>query len=127
MKPKELSRPSVSGNDIQPGGVRCWNGFTGCGKTVFGCWWNDAVCIWEAAGYNSATKLCLECSNSEAERYGVVYEDLDFVYSALKIGSAGKFGKVPTREEIYPLLKKMGARHRLRNHSGNSLPIGDRA
>lgn len=111
----------------QSGGIRCWNGITGCGKTIYGCWWNDAHCLWEAPGYNPSAHLCVPCSQAEAERASVEFADLSFVYTAHQVAKAGKFGRAPTRGEVWANLEKMGIKRKVYvKPADNFLPPSDR-
>jgi hypothetical protein len=122
MKLKEESKaPS--------GGIRCWNGITGCEKTIYGCWWNSQACLWEAPNYNSGAHLCVPCSDREAEKWNVNFSDLSFVFTAIQIGQAGRMGKPAPPEEINRLLDRMGVKRKSKipvRPMDNTLPQADR-
>jgi hypothetical protein len=101
MKLKEESKaPS--------GGIRCWNGLLGCEKTIYGAWWNPRTSSWEAPGYNAGVHLCVPCSDREAEKWNVNFNDLSFVFTAMQVGKVGRKGNPPPRDEINRLLDRMG-------------------
>lgn len=94
---------------------------------IFGCLKSTPI-----AQYNFKVHACLECCNLVAERWGVAFEDLDYLITAAQVSKAGKMGKNGSRDEIMELFGKMGGKTRLsqpdyrRSHDFMADAAGDR-
>jgi hypothetical protein len=91
--------------------------FVGCGNHHFHCGKQCRIVGFDPAaesiiaeGWNPKVRLCIGCCNSIAYRWGVAFEDLDFLMSAIQAAKAGKCGVKPTRDEIWAILAKVGVK-----------------
>lgn len=90
--------------------IICGNGHFGCAKgcRIIGFDENSLAVI--AENWNPHVHLCVGCSNSAAYNWGIAFEDLGFLMTALQCARAGKGFQKPTREEVWKLLRDMNVK-----------------
>lgn len=90
--------------------IICGNGHFGCGK---GCriigFDKDSLGVL-AENWNPHVHLCIGCSNGAAYAWGIAFDDLGFLMTAMQNARAGKGFQAATRDEVWALLRKMNVK-----------------
>lgn len=134
-----MPKPLDGWADEKPDGkpvqyIGCGNGHFHCGRQCKIVGWDKEAESIIAEGWNPKVRLCMGCCNAIAYRWGIAFEDLDFLMTAIQAAKAGKCGIKPTRDEVWVILEKHGVKRArkavqggwLPTEAAHALPTGDR-